>query len=167
MELRLLTLSEIHKVYFYRLITVVCLAPMGVLSALALVQKPSAQTLVFVVVMLGMLARFAWEWAKVNLCTPVFVHGDELVVAGEKETRRVPLTQVRSVSSRHAIFMTRRYRSWSEHLGFVQITLSSGERIFTLAESRVFESPAAKATVAALQAVVLEAKTKSLAASAR
>ncbi|GLK89375.1 hypothetical protein [Pseudomonas turukhanskensis] len=167
MDLRLLTLPEIHKVHFYRLITLVCLSVIGVMTVFALLEKTTTEAQVFALVVLVMLARFGWEWVTVSRCTPVFVLGDELVLAGEHGSRRVPLTQVREVTSRHAIFMTRRYRSWSEHLAFMQLTLATGERIFTLAESGVFEFPAGKITLAALQAVVLEAKTRSLTASAR
>lgn len=167
MDLRLLTLPELHKVYFYRLMTLVCLAPMGVLTLCALVQNPTAATTVFAVLMGVMLGRFGWEWRTVNRCVPLFVQGDELIVGGTGATRRIALTQVRAVTSRHAIFMTRRYRSWSEHLAFMQVTLSTGERVFTLAESGVFEFPAGKTTLAALQADVTQAKTRSLSNAAR
>ncbi len=167
MDLRLLTLPEIHKVHFYRLITLVCLAAIGVMTVFALLEKPNTEAKVLSLVIFVMLWRFGWEWVVVSRCTPVFVHGDELVVASEHSNRRIALTQVRSVTSRHAIFMTRRYRSWSEHLAFVQLTLNTGERVYTLAESGVFEFPAGKVTLAALQAAVLEAKTRSLTASAR
>jgi hypothetical protein len=167
MDLRLLTLPEIHKVHFYRLITLVCLSVIGVMTVCALLKNATTETQFFALVVLVMLGRFGWEWLTVSKCTPVFVLGDELVLAGEHINRRVPLTQVREVKSRHAIFMTRRYRSWSEHLAFMQLTLATGERVFTLAESGVLEFPAGKVTLAALQAVVLEAKTRSVLASAR
>lgn len=167
MDLRLLTLPEMHKVYFYRLITLVCLGGIGVLTVCALWQKFTTETQVFALFAGVMLWRFGWEWAKVSRCVPVFLHEDELVVGGMAATRRIALTQVRAVTSRHAIFMTRRYRSWSEHLAFIELTLSSGERLYALAESGVFEFPAGGETLKALRERVHAAKTKSLMASAR
>ncbi|PTQ70033.1 hypothetical protein [Pseudomonas sp. GV071] len=162
MELRLLTLSEIHKVHFYRLITLVCLSAMALMMLFALLEKATTETQVFSLVVLALLWRFGWEWLKVSRCSPMFVHGDELVVTHKGETRRIALTQVREVTSKHAIFMTRRYRSWSEHLAFMQLTLHSGERLFTLAESGVLEFPAGKVTLQALRAVVVAAKTNAI-----
>ncbi|MEN0106880.1 MAG: hypothetical protein AAGC84_10690 [Pseudomonas sp.] len=160
LDLRLLTLSEIHKVHFYRAITLLCLAVVGVMMVCALVTQPTTETLVFSLLVAAMLWRFGWEWLLVSRCTPVFVHGTELVVGGMAGTRRIVLTQVREVQSRHAIFMTRRYRSWSEHLAFMQVTLNNGERIYALAESGVFEFPAGKVTLLALRAAVAEAKSQ-------
>jgi hypothetical protein len=45
-------------------------------------------------------------------------------------------------------------------VAFLQVTLTNGERIHTLVESRVFEFPAGKRTLRAMQAAVLAAKTK-------
>ena len=166
MDLRLLTLSEFHKVYFYRLITLVLLVVISGMTVMALLEKPNGEAKVLALFMLLMTGRFAFEWFWVKRGVPVLLHDDELVVTGA-EHRRIALTQVRSVTSRHAIFMTRRYRSWSEHLAFMELTLNNGERVMTLSESGVFDFPAGKETLAALRAMVLDAKTKSLSASAR
>ncbi len=166
MDLRLLTLSEFHKVYFYRLITLLLLVVMSGMTVMALFETPNGEAKVFALFMLLITGRFTVEWFWVKRSLPVLVHGDELMVTG-LEHRRIPLTQVRSVTSRHAIFMTRRYRSWSEHLAFIELTLNNGERVTTLSESGVFDFPAGKETLATLRAMVLDAKTKSLSASAR
>jgi S-adenosylhomocysteine hydrolase len=42
----------------------------------------------------------------------------------------------------------------------VEFTLDSGERVSTLAESRVFELPAASGTLAAVESAILAAKVK-------
>jgi len=103
------------------------------------------------------------EWRRLNKAGAASIHNDELIIASENDHRRIPLSSVRSVTSKHSLFMVRRYRSWSEHLGFVEFTLHNGERVYTLAESAVFEWPAAGHSLAAIQAAVVAAKVKSAA----
>lgn len=106
------------------------------------------------------------KWIHLRKAGPASIHGDELIISNENDHRRIPLVSVHTVTTKHSLFMVRRYRSWSEHLAFVEVTLHNGERVYTLAESAVFESPAAKRSVAAIQAAVLAAKVKSAAIGA-
>lgn len=164
MDIRFLTFPDFHSVYFYRSIT---LAILLVIGGVVLFKAPATRLPELLLVggcLLLMGWRFALEWRRLNKAGAASIHNDELIVSSESGHRQIPLSSVRSVTSKHSLFMVRRYRSWSEHLAFVEFTLHNGERFYTLAESAVFESPAAKHSLAAIQAAVLAAKVKSAAA---
>jgi hypothetical protein len=80
------------------------------------------------------------------------------VLAGPGGRRRIPLRSIRAARTAHSILMARRYRSWSEGLAFLEITLTNGQRVHTLVESGVWEFPAGKETLGALRSAVVEAK---------
>jgi hypothetical protein len=162
MDTRFLTFMEFQSVYFYRLITLAIFVTIGVLLLFALPEMKRAEMLVIAPVLFMLWARFAVEYVRVKRSSPAFIHGDELVIAGVGGRRRVPLTRIRSVSSKYSVFMVRRYRSWTDHVAFLQVTLTNGECIHTLVESKVFEFPAGKRTLSAMEAAVLAAKTKKL-----
>ena len=128
----------------------------------ALPDMKRAEIWVIVPGLLMLWGRFAVEYVRVKKCGPAFIHNDELVITRDAGHRQIPLTRIRSVTSKHSLFMVRRYRSWTDHLAFLQVTLNNGERVYTLAESKVFEYPAGQNTLNAIQAAVLAAKTKSL-----
>ena len=160
MDTRFLTFMEFQSVHFYRFITLAIFVASGVLLLFALPEMKPAETSVIVPVLLILWGRFAVEYSWVKKSGHALIHNDELVVSGVGGRRRIPLTRIRSVSSRHSVFMVRRYRSWTDHVAFLQVTLTNGERIHTLVESKVFEFPAGKRTLRAMQAAVLAAKTK-------
>ncbi|MBB2494858.1 hypothetical protein H3H51_07475 [Pseudomonas sp. UL070] len=162
MDIRLLPLTEFHSVYFFRMITLAILVLLGGFTLFHLTATPLSEITVVALCVLLMAWRFTVEWLRVGKSAPAFIHNDELVVSSADGHRQIPLTKIRSITSRHSLFMVRRYRSWSEHLAFLQLTLHSGERIHTLAESAVLEFPAGKQTLSALRTAVLDAKTKSL-----
>lgn len=164
MDVRLLTFLEFSNVHFYRYITLAFLLPACVLSLINLFRTGQADALLFAIGVCVLMARFSVEWRRVTQSAPAFIHEDELVIAHTDGHRRIPLASISSIRSRHSLFMVRRYRSWNDHLAFLQVTLNSGERLHTLAESAVFEFPAGKQTLRALQAAVLAAKTRSIAA---
>lgn len=164
MEIRFLTFPEFHSVYFYRSITLAILLAMGVLI---LIKAPAASPSDLLVVGGGLFimgSRFAVECLRLKKCGTASIHNDELFIAlGDGGHRQIPLTTIRSIKSRHSVFMVRRYRSWSDHLAFLEFTLNNGERVSTLVESAVFEFPAGKETLKALRTTVAAAKAKSLA----
>lgn len=164
MDIRFLTFPDFHSVYFYRAITLAILMAIGslVLFKASAMRLPELLLVGDCLLLMGW--RFAVEWRRLNKAGPAFIHNDELVITSESNHRQIPLNSVRAVASKHSLFMVRRYRSWSEHLAFVEFTLHNGERLYTLAESAVFESPAAKRSLAAIQTAVLSAKVKSAAA---
>jgi hypothetical protein len=160
MEVRLLPQTEFDNVLFYRAVTLLILLA---LAAFTLIQLFQGRILLFSPVPLVLLLlswRFAVEWRRVARCRPAFIDKGELVMCGTDSHRRIPLEQIASLRSRHSLFMVRRYRSWSEHLAFLDFTLHDGECVSTLAESGVFERPAASGTVAAVEAAILETKVK-------
>lgn len=164
MDIRFLTFPDFHNVYFYRAIT---LAIHLVIGGLVLFKAPATRLPELLLVGGCLLLtgwRFAVEWRRLNKAGPASIQGDELIVSSANDHRRIPLSSVHAVTSKHSLFMVRRYRSWSEHLAFVEFTLHNGEHIYTLAESAVFEKPAAKRSLAAIQAAVMAAKVKSAAA---
>lgn len=164
MDIRFLSFPDFHSVYFYRSIA---LAILGAIGGLVLF-KASAMRLPELLLVSGCLLlmgwRFAVEWRRLSKAGPASIHKDELIIASESDHRQIPLSSVRAVTSKYSLFMVRRYRSWSEHLAFVEFTLHNGECVYTLAESAVFEKPAAKRSLAAIQAAVMAAKVKSAAA---
>lgn len=160
MEIRLLTLLEFQSVYFYKLITLAILLALGGFVLFKLTGTPFAEIRLVALVVLVMAGRFAVEWLRVKKCAPAFIQDAELVLCGATTTRRIPLATIQSVTSKHSLFMVRRYRSFTEHLAFIEVTLNTGERVYTLAESAVLEFPAGKTTLAAIQAAVLDAKVK-------
>lgn len=163
MDVRFLPLTEFHRVQFYRLITLVCLVAMAGLTLVSVFAgaPTSAKEALFLVVFISALAwRFALEWRWVERSGPAFVLDDELVISHPGSHRQVPLANIASLGSRHLWLMARRYRSWSDHLALVQLTLHGGERLYTLVECGVLEFPAGKHSVAALEAAVLAAKVK-------
>ncbi|WP_202842409.1 hypothetical protein [Luteimonas saliphila] len=151
---------EFQSVYFYRFITLAIFATSGVLLLFALPEMKRTEISVIAPLLLILWGRFAVEYVRVKKSDPAFIHDDALVMSGVGRRRQIPLTRIRSVSSKHSVFMVRRYRSWTDHLAFLQVTLTNGERIYTLVESKVFEFPAGKRTLGAMQAAVLAAKTK-------
>ena len=162
MDTRFLTLMEFQNVYFYRFVTLAIFVTIGVLLLFAWPDMKHAEIWVVVPVLFILWGRFAVEYVRLKQCGPASIHNDELVISRDAGNRQIPLTRIRSVTSKHSLFMVRRYRSWTDHLAFLQVTLNNGERVYTLAESKVFEYPAGKQTLSALQAAVLAAKTKSL-----
>ncbi|KJH80354.1 hypothetical protein [Stutzerimonas stutzeri] len=162
MDTRFLTLMEFQSVYFYKFITLAILTTVGVLLLFALPEMKRSEIWLVVPVLFIMWGRFAVEYVRVKKCGPAFIHNDELVITRDAAHRQIPLTRIRSVTSKHSLFMVRRYRSWTDHLAFLEVTLNNGERVYTLAESKVLEYPAGKKTLSAIQAAVLAAKTKSL-----
>lgn len=163
MEVRLLPQPEFDNVHFFRLITLLILLAMGIFTLVNLANGAIALASPVPLLLLALSSCFAMEWLRVAKCQPAFIHDDELVLCGTDSHRRIPLAKISAVKSRHSIFMTRRYRSWSEHLAFLEFTLNDGERVYTLAESAVFERPPAKSTVRAVDAAILSAKLKDLA----
>ncbi|OLU26267.1 hypothetical protein BVH03_16250 [Pseudomonas sp. PA15(2017)] len=164
MDTRFLSFPDFHNVYFYRSITLTILLAIGAMLLFKAADMQLPELLLVGGCLLLMGWRFALEWRRMNKAGPASIHDDELIIASASNHRQIPLSSVRSVASKHRLFMVRRYRSWSEHLAFVEFTLHNGERVYTLAESAVFESPAAKRSLVAIQAAVLAAKVKSAAA---
>lgn len=164
MEVRLLSRAEFDNVQFYRAFTLLILLALGVFTVIKLAAGAITVFSAVPMVMLILIGRFAVEWLRVAKCEPAFIDNDELVLCGETSYRQIALTTISSVRSRHSLFMVRRYRSWSEHLAFLEFTLNNGERVQTLAESAVFEFPAGGSTLKAVEAAILAAKTKSLSA---
>ncbi|MDH1261844.1 hypothetical protein [Pseudomonas sp. GD03944] len=160
MDIRFLTLMEFQRVYFYRFITLAILAAIGLVILFGAATAPVSDLLFVGGVLLLMGWRFGVECLRLKKCGPAFIHNDELVISRDANRRQIPLTNIRSVTSKHSFFMVRRYQSWSDHLAFLEFTLNTGERVYTLVESAVFERPAAKQSLAALQAAVLAAKVK-------
>jgi hypothetical protein len=163
MDVRLLSQTEFDRVHFYRVVTLLILLAIGVLALSHIVKGTAALVSPVPLVALAMSGRFAVEWFRVAKCQPAFIHNDELVLCGEHSHRQIPMSQVSSVKTKHSLFMVRRYRSWSEHVAFLQLTLNDGERVYTLVESAVFELPAAKSTLKAVEAAVLCAKMNAIA----
>lgn len=163
MDMRLLPQTEFDSVHFYRIFTLLILLAIGALTLGHIVKGSAALVSPVPLVLLAMSGRFAVEWLRVAKCQPAFIHNDELVLCGEKNHRQIPMVQVSSVKTKHSLFMVRRYRSWSEHVAFLQLTLNDGERVYTLVESAVFELPAAKNTLNAVEAAVLCTKMNAIA----
>lgn len=166
MEIRLLSRTEFDNVHFYRTFTLLILLALGAFTVIKLFGGAITLISAVPILLLALGGRFAVEWRRVSASEPAFIDNDELVLCGEKSHRRIPLTTISSVRSRHSLFMVRRYRSWSEHLAFLQFTLNNGERVQTLTESAVFEFPAGGATLKAVEAAILAAKTQSLTSQA-
>lgn len=159
MEVRFLPQTEFDNVHFYRAVTLLILLAMAVFT---LIKVFSGVVALFSVLPLCLLlgGRFAVEWRRVSKAERAFIDKGELVLCGQDSHRQIALETISSVRSRHSLFMVRRYRSWSEHLAFVEFTLANGERVPTLAESRVLERPAASGTLAAVESAILAAKVK-------
>lgn len=162
MEVRLLPHSDFGNVQFYRIITLLFLLLMAGITLKGLANDEFALLSPLPCVMLIILGRFIVEWRRIAKSQPTFIHADELVLCSEDGNRRIPLAKISSTKARHSLFMVRRYRSWSEHVAFLELTLNSGERLYTLAESAVFEMPPAKDTVKAIEAAILGAKMKDI-----
>ncbi|MCQ4260698.1 hypothetical protein [Stutzerimonas stutzeri] len=162
MDTRFLTLMEFQNVYFYRFITLAIFVTSCILLLFALPDMKRAEIWLVVPVLFILGGRFGVECVRLKKCGPAFIHNDEFVITRDASHRQIPLARIRSVTSKHSLFMVRRYRSWTDHLAFLEVTLNNGERVYTLAESKVFEYPAGKKTLSVIQAAVLAAKTKSL-----
>lgn len=160
MEVRFLPQTEFDNVHFYRAATLLILLAMAVFTLIKLFSGAVALFSALPLCLLLLGGRFAVEWRRVSKAEPAFIDKGELVLCGNDSHRQIALEKIRSVRSRHSLFMVRRYRSWSEHLAFVEFTLDNGERVSTLAESRVFELPAASATLAAVESAILATKVK-------
>lgn len=160
MEVRFLPQTEFDNVLFYRAVTLLILLAMVAFTLIKLFSGVVALFSALPLCLLVLVGRFAVEWRRVSRAEPAFIDKGELVLCGQESHRQIPLEKISSVRSRHSLFMVRRYRSWSEHLAFVEFTLDSGERVSSLAESRVFELPAASGTLAAVQAAIVAAKVK-------
>ncbi|MEP9320526.1 hypothetical protein ABKS89_25510 [Pseudomonas sp. LABIM340] len=160
MEVRFLPQTEFDNVHFYRAATLLILLAMAAFTLIKIFSGvvPLFSALPLCLLLLG--GRFALEWRRVSKAEPAFIDKGELVLCGQESHRKIALEKISSVRSRHSLFMVRRYRSWSEHLAFVEFTLDSGERVSTLAESRVLELPAASGTLAAVESAILAAKVK-------
>lgn len=160
MEVRLLPQTEFDSVQFFKLFTLLILLALGVFALIKLYANAITLLSPAPLCLIVLLWRFAVEWRRVAKCQPAFIHDDELVLCGTESHRRIPLSSIRSIKSRHSFFMVRRYRSWSEHLAFLDFTLSDGEHVHTLAESAVFEFPAAGDTLKAIDDAMVAAKVK-------
>ena len=160
MEVRFLPQTEFDNVRFYRAVTLLILLAMAVFTLIKMVSGVVTLFSALPLCLLLLGGRFAIEWRRVARAEPAFIDKGELVLCGQDSHRQIPLEKISSVRSRHSLFMVRRYRSWSEHLAFVEFALGSGERVSTLAESRVFERPAASGTLEAVEAAILAAKVK-------
>lgn len=160
MEVRFLPQTEFDNVLFYRAVTLLILLAMVAFTLIKLFSGVVALFSALPLCLLVLVGRFAVEWRRVSRAEPAFIDKGELVLCGQESHRQIPLEKISSVRSRHSLFMVRRYRSWSEHLAFVEFTLDSGERVSSLAESRVFELPAASGTLSAVQAAIVAAKVK-------
>ena len=160
MEVRFLPQTEFDNVHFYRAVTLLILLAMAIFTLIKMFSGVVALFSALPLCLLLLVGRFGLEWRRVSKAQPAFIDKGELVLCGKESHRQIALEKISSVRSRHSLFMVRRYRSWSEHLAFVEFTLDSGERVSSLAESRVFELPAASGTLEAVEAVILAAKVK-------
>lgn len=163
MEVRLLPQTEFDNVHFYRAVTLLILLALAAFTLIHLFKGKITLISPVPVALLLLSWRFAVEWRRVAQSQPAFIDKDELVLCGTDNHRRIPLEQIASLRSRHSLFMVRRYRSWSEHLAFLDFTLNNGERVSTLTESGVFERPAGSGTLRAIDSAILAAKMKRLA----
>lgn len=163
MDARLLPQTEFDSVHFFRAITLAILLVISGMAVAGVADGEIGLISALPLVIQALAIRFALEWRRVTRCMPAFIHDDELVLCGVGSHRRIELSKVSSVRSRHSIFMVRRYRSWSEHVAFLEVTLNDGERVHTLAESAVLECPPAKHAVKAIEAAVLSAKMRDIA----
>lgn len=160
MEVRFLPQTEFDNVHFYRAVTLLILLAMAVFTLLKMFSGVVALISALPFCLLLLCWRFTIEWLQVSKAEPAFIDKGELVLCGQDSHRQIALEKISSLRSRHSLFMVRRYRSWTEHLAFVEFTLTSGERVSTLAESRVLEFPAASDTLAAVNEAILAAKVK-------
>lgn len=160
MDVRFLPQTEFDNVHFYRAVTLLILLGMAAFTLIKMFSGVVALLSALPLCLLLLGARFAVEWRRVSKAEPAFIDKGELVLCGKDSHRQIALEKISSVRSRHSLFMVRRYRSWSEHLAFVEFTLDNGEQVSTLAESRVLELPAASGTLAAVEAAILAAKVK-------
>lgn len=160
MEVRFLPQTEFDNVHFYRAVTLLILLAMVAFTLIKLFNGVVALFSALPLCLLVLVGRFTVEWLRVSRAEPAFIDKGELVLCGKDSHRQIPLEKISSVRSRHSLFMVRRYRSWSEHLAFVEFTLDGGERVSSLAESRVFERPPASGTLAEVEAAILAAKVK-------
>jgi len=165
MDARLLPQAEFDNVHFFRTFTLLILLVLGALTLTRLAAGAINLVSPVPLVLLALGGRFAVEWRRLARCRPAFIDNDELVLCGLQSHRQIPLRNIHSVRSRRSLFMVRRYRSWSEHLAFLEFTLNDGERVATLAESGVLEFPAGGDTLKAIEAAILAAKMKGAAGS--
>ena len=158
MDLRFLPPAEFDRVYFYRALTLVILmATAGII----VFNSGAATRVEFAFACACLLAfgwRFALEWIRVRRSAPALLDDDALVFSGANARRRIPLRSIRTVRSTHSILMARRYRSWTQCIAFLDITLTNGKRVHTLVESAVLEFPAGKETLRAIRSAVAAAK---------
>ncbi|WP_152222107.1 hypothetical protein [Pseudomonas sp. SCB32] len=160
MDARLLPQSEFDNVHFFRTFTLLILLVLGALTLTRLTAGVMPLFSPVPLVLLALGGRFVVEWRRLAGCQPAFIDNDELVLCGLQSHRQIPLRNIQSVRTRRSLFMVRRYRSWSEHLAFLEFTLNDGERVATLAESGVLEFPAGAGTLKAVEAAILAAKMK-------
>ncbi|MFV3305929.1 hypothetical protein ACNFBT_11665 [Pseudomonas sp. NY15181] len=160
MDARLLPQAEFDNVHFFRTFTLLILIALGAFTLTKLAAGAIAVVSPVPLVLLALGGRFVVEWRRLARCRPAFIDNEELVLCGLRSHRQIPLRSIQSVRSRHSLFMVRRYRSWSEHLAFLEFTLNDGERVATLAESGVLEFPAGAGTLKAVEAAILAAKMK-------
>lgn len=160
MEVRFLPQTEFDNVHFYRAVTLLILLAMAVFMLIKMFSGVVALFSALPLCLLLFGGRFAVEWRRVSKAEPAFIDKGELVLCGQDSHRQIALETISSVRSRHSLFMVRRYRSWSEHLAFLEFTLNDGERVATLAESGVLEFPAGAGTLKAVEAAILAAKVK-------
>ncbi len=166
MVVRLLPPTEFDSVYLYRFVTLVVLAALVGMVLLALGDSPQRDVALLAACVFLVASRFAVEWLRLRECAPAILHGDTLVFLAATR-HRIALQNIRTVTSRRSFVTVRRYRSWTEHVAFLEITLTNGRRLHTLAASAVFESPAGRDTVYGLQAAAMAAKTDSASTGAR
>ncbi|MEK1943692.1 MAG: hypothetical protein AAAB16_25235 [Pseudomonas sp.] len=163
MDMRFLTLLDYQSVHLYKFITLTCFVLMTVMAALGATTMTRGDMVFLVPLLLLLWGRFAVEYRRLRKCAMAFVHNDELVLTQGHSHRQIPLASITAVKSQYSLLIARRYRSWTEHVAFLQVTLNTGERVYTLVESAVLEVPPGKETLAGVQAAVLAAKGKRLA----
>lgn len=164
MDVRFLSAHEFDKVYFYCWITGAVLLAIVVLILSRIGQEPVRDLLLVSGLVSPLVVRFVIELRRLLRSGPAFIHQDQLFIVKGDSRRQVALSSIHSAKSSHSIFMVRRYRSWSDHIAFLEITLANGQRVGTLVDSAMFESPAGKESLAGLRAAVSAARAASAAA---
>ncbi len=124
MAMRFLTLLDYQSVHFYKFITLTCFVAMIAMGALGAAATTGGDIAFLVPCLLLLWGRFAVEYWRLKKCAMAFVYNDELVLTQGNAHRHIALASIAQVTSQHSLFIARRYRSWREHVAFLQITLA-------------------------------------------
>ncbi len=163
----LLNREEYGKARFHMGLRACVLVVAALLCCVAIVHGEMLFMLL-ALLLLALGTRYAVEWRRVRKSQPATLTGETLNLCNaDGGWHKIPLERIRGAKSYLMLFAARGYPTWSYHSAFLEITLTDGSVVCTLAKGDPFASPPGEDAVEEIMAAVRIKRNSNAGSAAR